>query len=87
MTKFQQEIHVLLLTNDRPSIQNKVTISGDKGSTGNKDSIGEKRPPINTEQDTISCDKGPVGNKGSIGAKGPFIYTEQGEISGDTGLE
>jgi hypothetical protein len=29
-------------------------ISGDKGSTGNKAFIGDKRPPINKEQDKIS---------------------------------
>ena len=62
---------------------------------GNKGCIGDKRPPINTEQDKISGDKGSVGNKGTIGAKGPLenkgfiganrpsISTDEGNISGD----
>ena len=32
-------------------------ISGDKGSTGNNGSIGDKGPSINTEEGKMSCDK------------------------------
>jgi hypothetical protein len=60
-------------------------ISGDKCSTGNNGSIGDKGPFINTEQGKISGDNDPVGNKGYIGTKGPPINAEQGTISGDKG--
>ena len=62
VTKVEQEIKVLLLTN--MSINAKQgTISGDKCSTGNIGSIGDKGPSVNTEQGKISGDKVSTGNK------------------------
>jgi hypothetical protein len=55
------------------------------GTTGNKSSIGDKGPFINTEQGKISYDKGSTGNKCYIGDKDPSINTEQGKISDDKG--
>jgi hypothetical protein len=42
------------------------TISGDKGSTGNKGSIGVTEPSINTDQGQISGGKVSTGNKSYI---------------------